>query len=372
MKIDLLRGHNLRCFETVEIAPGPRLNWLVGPNGAGKTTLLEAVYTLSHGRSFRASGREALTRRGQSHYDIYAEVQHEAGSHHRLGLARDDACWTIRVDGTPHTTLLPLLECCAVACFEPGSHGLIAGRAEERRRFLNWGVFHVEHGSLSAWRNYCRALRQRNALIRAQAPDSQFEPWEIELERFATQLEHTRHPYVEALIPHLRTFAARFLPELGEPRIGYQPGWDLQFGLAAQLTSQRGRDRQRGHTRHGPHRADWSLEFELAPSREYLSRGQTKLAALICVLAQAALFADQKGEWPILCMDDLGSELDADHQGTVLEWLVAQPVQAWMTTTAMPPTPSSPLTRMFHVEQGASSPGGNTGSGSIAYNGAFA
>lgn len=353
MRIELLRAHHLRCFETVEIAPGPRLNWLVGANGAGKTTVLEAVHILSHGRSFRAAGREALIRRGQLGYDVYAELRHERGSRYRFGLARENGRWQIRIDGTTCATLLPLLESCAVTCFEPGSRALIAGASEERRRFLNWGVFHVERGSMALWRDYRRALRQRNALLRAQAPDLQFEPWEREMERFAQGLEAGRRAYVNSLVPHLRAFAVRFLPELGEPRFAYRPGWDVEDGFASQLAGQRERDRRRGHTRYGPHRADWSLCFDHAPAREYLSRGQTKLAALVCVLAQAARFAEHAGEWPILCVDDLGSELDTHHQEQVLEWLKGQPIQAWITATAPPLDLGLSSTAMFHVEHGA-------------------
>ena len=74
MNIELLRATNLRCFEKLEFAPAPGLNWLVGPNGAGKTTVLEAAYLLSHGRSFRAGGRTAPRRQGAEDYLVYAEV----------------------------------------------------------------------------------------------------------------------------------------------------------------------------------------------------------------------------------------------------------------------------------------------------------
>lgn len=351
MRIELLRAHHLRCFERFEIAPGPRLNWLVGANGVGKTTVLEAVHTLSHGRSFRAAGREALIRRGQLGYDVYAELRHENGSHFRLGMARENARWQIRINGSACTTLLPLLENCAVACFEPGSHALIAGASEDRRRFLNWGTFHVEHDSMTSWRGYRRALRQRNALLRTQATDLQFESWEYEMARFARKLEAARRTYVDSLVPHLRAFSARFLPELGEPCFVYRPGWDVADGFAIQLGEQREKDKRRGHTRYGPHRADWSLCFDRAPAREYLSRGQTKLAALICVLAQAARFAEHAGEWPILCVDDLGSELDTPHQEQVLEWLKAQPIQTWITATTAPLDLGPSSTALFHVEQ---------------------
>src|SRR5690242_7980231 len=126
MRIDLLRAHHLRCFDAVELAPGPRLNWLVGPNGAGKTSLLEAVYLLSHGHSFRAGAGDALVQRDRPGFDLFAELTRE-GCRHRLGLARDAGEWRVQIDGEPRRTLSQLLELCAVVCFEPGSHALITG-----------------------------------------------------------------------------------------------------------------------------------------------------------------------------------------------------------------------------------------------------
>src|SRR6185312_14952717 len=120
MRINLLRARDLRCFEAVEFAPGPAINWLVGENGAGKTTLLEAVYILSHGRSFRAGSRSGLCRQGTSSYLIYAENALDHGSHHRLGLARKDERWEARLDGSDLTTLAPLFKSCPVVCFGLG------------------------------------------------------------------------------------------------------------------------------------------------------------------------------------------------------------------------------------------------------------
>jgi DNA replication and repair protein RecF len=96
------------------------------------------------------------------------------------------------------------------------------------------------------------------------------------------------------------------------------------------------------------------LAFEHAPEREHLSRGQEKLAALICLLAQAKLFREQVGEWPVLCLDDLASELDTDHQRSVLGWLDVVEAQVLITGTSSLPSLDLPHRQrtMFHVEQG--------------------
>jgi len=353
MRIDLLRAHHLRCFESVEIAPGPRLNWLIGPNGAGKTSLLEAVYLLSHGHSFRGA-RDALIQRDRSGFDLFAELSRKQTGH-RLGLARQEGDWRVQIDGEPRPTLAPLLELCAVVCFEPGSHALITGAAELRRRFLDWGVFHVEHHSLDRWRNYRRALRQRNALLKQDGGADQFGFWEAELGRLGELIDQSRRAYFDVLQQHVFGLASALLPELGEPQLGFRSGWNCEQPLQELLAVHRAQDIARGHTRLGPHHADWRLEFERAPGREFLSRGQTKLAALACVLAQAAVFASQWEEWPILCLDDLTSELDEAHQGLVLEWVAGHPAQVWLTATQRAGTSWSDAER-FHVERGVLSP----------------
>jgi DNA replication and repair protein RecF len=247
-----------------------------------------------------------------------------------------------------------LVESCAVVCFEPGSHELINGAADERRRYLDWGVFHVEHGFLEQWRRYQRALRQRNSALRNGAGNESLEPWEVEMAVTGAALTRMRQSYFDQLRPILDQVLAEFLGELGAPTVGFDRGWKDGVDLAAAWVESRQRDRDRGHTGRGPHRADWSIGFEVAPRREHLSRGQEKLCALALVLAQARLFAELKGEWPVVCLDDLGSELDQAHQARVVELVHASGAQVLLTGTELPAAVQNLPggCRLFHVEQG--------------------
>ena len=158
MKFESLRIAGLRCLEAVSLTPAPGINVFVGANGAGKTSVLEAAYLLSHGRSFRAGSRDVLLKRGANALSVFAEVRAEDGRTRRLGLGREGGRWVARVDGDTAASLGALVQECAVVCFEPGSHDLIAGASDERRRFLDWGLFHVEHAFVNQWRRYQRAL----------------------------------------------------------------------------------------------------------------------------------------------------------------------------------------------------------------------
>jgi DNA replication and repair protein RecF len=139
---------------------------------------------------------------------------------------------------------------------------------------------------------------------------------------------------------------------LGVCDLRYRRGWLEEEDLSDQLRQHRNRDFSRGHTTLGAHRADWSIAFDAAPLREHLSRGQEKLTALACVLAQAELFAEHLGEWPVVCLDDLASELDQTHQAAVVGQLTAGGAQVLLTGTEMQTSLATVPSRVFHVEQG--------------------
>lgn len=353
MWLQSLRIRGLRCLADVTIPLQPGVSIFAGPNGAGKTSVLEAAFLLSHARSFRSGAKDALLQRGAESLSTFAELQHLDGRVRRIGLGRQGARWDARMDGES-VSLGELVGECAVVCFEPGSHALIAGGAEERRRYLDWGVFHVEHEFIGAWRRYQRALKQRNSLLRSPntVSESLFLPWETELDATATLIDRFRALYLEALRPHIAEATAGLLPELGAVEIRYRRGWADDATLGEVLASQRGRDLARGHTTAGSHRADWSIAFEQAPQREHLSRGQEKLTALGCVLAQAALYAERRGERPIVCLDDLASELDKPHQAAVVEQLRSAGAQVLVTGTEVPEALQGGPAQVFHVEQG--------------------
>ena len=357
MWLESLRIRGLRCLDDVTVPLAAGVTVFAGPNGAGKTSLLEAAFLLSHARSFRSGAREALLKRDADALSIFAELRHADGRARRIGLGRQGVRWEARMDGEG-ISLSELVGECAVVCFEPGSHALIAGGAEERRRYLDWGVFHVEHEFMLAWRRYQRALKQRNALLRSTQPipEAQFLPWEAELAAAATLIDRQRELYLAALRPHLMSSIQGLLPELGLVELRYRRGWAEGADLAALLASQRGRDLARGHTTQGSHRADWSIAFEHAPLREHLSRGQEKLTALACVLAQASLYAERRGEWPVVCLDDLASELDKAHQAAVVGQLRLVGAQVLVTGTEVPEALRDGPRQVFHVERGHLSP----------------
>lgn len=354
MQLTQLRISQLRCFQTVELELMPGLNLLIGPNGAGKSSVIEAVHLLGYGRSFRGRVRDGLIRTGAAHLELYAEWEDDTGRSRRAGLRHSGNSWEARLDGIAAPSLTELCAEIAVVTFEPGSHDLIGGGAEHRRRFLDWGLFHVEPTFLALWRRYARALKQRNALLKSRPAATALLPWDRELAEAGEVLTELREGYLNHLEPILAATAGEFLPELGLAQLEFQPGWKrAELRLADALLLSRDRDLALGYTTTGPHRADWRVDFAELSGREALSRGQEKLTALACVLAQARSYAQDRGGWPVICLDDFASELDFPHQQHVLSAVLSSGAQMLLTGTEIPVVLKELAIafRVFHVEQ---------------------
>ncbi|WP_330970271.1 DNA replication/repair protein RecF, partial [Lysobacter sp. A3-1-A15] len=213
----------------VSFAPSPGLNLITGENGAGKTSVLEALHLMGYGRSFRGRVRDGVIKAGAPAVEVFLEWRSgtrslaPAGTEpeitggpaarlHKAGLRHSGDAWQGRLDGAAVAHLGELCAALAVVTFEPGSHALITGGAENRRRYLDWGLFHVEHEFLPQWRRYARALKQRNALLKTRRPDAQLDAWEHELAEAGEPLSRRRQLYLDALQPHFATVLAELTP----------------------------------------------------------------------------------------------------------------------------------------------------------------
>ncbi|MCL7714851.1 DNA replication/repair protein RecF [Stenotrophomonas mori] len=358
MHIVRLAMSHLRRFDSVALSPRQGINLITGGNGAGKTSLLEALHLMAYGRSFRGRVRDGLVRKGAEHLEVFVEWQERQGGMmvgRRAGLRHSGQAWTGRLDGDDVHQLGTLCAALAVVTFEPGSHALVSGGGETRRRFIDWGLFHVEPDFLAMWRRYTRALKQRNALLKAGAAPRQLDAWDAELADAGEPMTLRRQDYLERLQARTVAIAATLAPGLELRALHLQAGWRRhELSLADALLLARDRDRAAGYTSVGPHRADWSVEFATIPGRDALSRGQAKLTALSCLLAQAADYAGQRGEWPVIALDDLAAELDREHQERVLGQLRDTPAQVFITATETPSGLAGSLRPAvrFHVEHG--------------------
>lgn len=327
------------------------MNCFIGGNGAGKTSILEALAVLSKGRSFRTGQISSLIGPDINHFQVITRIQSEVGESHQLGMERGADYWNARHNGSDVAQLSELTELIPYVLLEPSSHTLVSGAPDGRRKYLDWGVFHVEHNFLMLWRHYARTLKQRNAALR-QSNAIMVESLDPQLIQLGEKLNSARMRHLDRLSDMLKLKIPMFNQSLENIKLSYRKGWSGD-SLESALDLALDKDFERGSTGPGPHRADLHFSLNGVSARERLSRGEQKAMTAALVMAQAELICES-GEKPLLMLDDLSSELDENHLSKVLQAGLDLGVQIWLTGTVMVPAIAAcgRSYTMFHVEQG--------------------
>jgi DNA replication and repair protein RecF len=341
---------NLRCWELarLDLHPGHNLIW--GDNASGKTSLLEGVFILGRGRSFRTRSSERLIRHSQSQLTVFGRT--DDGIARPIGVQVSAQGTVGKVGGHFVQSLAELSSAFAVQVIEPGIHRLLEEGGHRRRRWMDWGVFHVEPSFISHWAAYTRALKQRNAALRAQPAQASL--WEPELARLGELVGASRALFLEKLHSHWVAVASQLLGT--EIELHYAQGWAQASSLAEALAQSRERDLRRGVTHVGPHRGDILIRARGKLARDVLSRGQQKLAAIAMTLAPLFLIRELQGHSPSLLLDDPAAELDQRRLEIFAAKIAELRCQRIVTALSTNLDPLGPPDRVFHVEHGRVEP----------------
>lgn len=352
MPLTRLSLSHFRNITAAELELSPRFNLIVGANGSGKTSLLEALFYLGRVRSFRTAKPRHLIQSGADRFRLIGRLADAEGTEQTLGIERGPGGQTLRFAGRPVRQLAELVRALPIQLLHPDSHLILEGGPRYRRRYLDWGVFHVEHAYYGAWQRYSRALRQRNAALRSGARARDLAAWTPALLEAAEALHGLRTQYIAQLLPYVHSNLAT-LVDLPGLEFRYQPGWPEEEGLEAALTARLDSDARRGFTQAGPHRADLLPVLDGVPAIERVSRGQQKQLVTALLLAQAELMMETNRQTCLFLIDDLPAELDAGHRARVLERLHHLGSQVFVTTTDAEAIPTAAGEgRRFHVEHG--------------------
>ncbi|SDT12904.1 DNA replication and repair protein RecF [Halopseudomonas xinjiangensis] len=348
----------VRNLQPVTLHPSPRINIISGANGSGKTSLLEAIHILGLARSFRSTRLQPVIQYEKQSCTVYGELQSGSSAKHSLGVTRDrEADYQIRIDGRTANAASELATILPLQLINPDSFRLLEGAPKQRRQFLDWGVFHVEHQFLATWQRLQKALKQRNSLLRRGRIDrSVLAVWDSELVAAGERIDAFRQHYISRLKPVFEATLGSLL-DLEGLSLSYNRGWDKDRTLQAVLESQLDRDVQIGHTQAGPQRADLRLRIRGLNAVEVLSRGQQKLVVSAMKIAQGVLLKDLgRGSSCLYLVDDLPSELDKKHREALCQLLSSLECQIFITCVEASQLHGSwdgdtPLA-MFHVEHG--------------------
>src|SRR6266851_5673165 len=196
MSLIELTVEDLRCLQRAELALDPRRNLIWGSNGSGKTSLLEGIFLLGRGRSFRTRNSERLIRHGQPRLTVFGRTDGIPAQ--AVGVQVSRAGGTIaRINGATAASLTELSEAFPVQVIDPGVHKLVEEGGFRRRRWMDWAVFHVEHGFADLWVRYTRAVKQRNAALRHQP--QQASVWDPEVARLGELIADARRRMLDEM-----------------------------------------------------------------------------------------------------------------------------------------------------------------------------
>lgn len=310
-----LQVSHLRNLNDVSIVLSPDVNLFYGKNGSGKTSLLEAIALLGLGRSFRSHKIRSVIEHDQSKLTVFAELASVDNHKITIGLQKSRSGQNvIRVNGDNIQSAISLAQQLPLQIINADSFLLLEGSSSQRRRFLDWMVFHVKPEFSDIWKRLQRIIKQRNSMLKHDKISYQdIAVWDLEFVSVSNKINALRK---EVFIDFKECFFddSNQFNNLGFTiDIAYIAGWNEEESFANVLEANFLRDSRSGYTHSGPHRADLRFNVGSQLAADVLSRGQEK--ALICSLhiVQAHLFSAKTNRHCVFLVDDLLAELDVDN-----------------------------------------------------------
>ncbi len=355
MRIEHLQAEGVRNLARLDLSPSTRFVVVSGDNGQGKTNLLEAVYTVATLRSFRTARMADLVGWGHEQARLAARVARGGLTRvYELALTRQGR--SVRLDGKVPRPLARYFGDFNVVMFAPEDLSVPRAAPADRRRFLDRAVFNDAPAHLALAQDYDKVLRSRNRVLKQAEggglPRSQveglLEVYDVQLASYGAQLVVQREAFLARMRPRLQE-AFEAITRTGFPvdlayRRSFAPDGaaegaapvglaDVQAALAAALGGARGADLARATTSVGPHRDVLEFDFRGKEAGAFASQGQLRALVLAWKTSELAMIGASRGELPVLLLDDVSSELDADRNRYLFEHLVGLAGQCFISTT---------------------------------------
>lgn len=352
MHIDWLQIENVRNLTHIRIQPAPQLNILVGQNASGKTSILEAIYLLSRARSFRTSRINEVIQHNKPSLMVTAGLRYSRAGLVNTGIEKGAGNTTLHFNGENVKKISTQASNIPLILIAPDVDNPVLGTPKQRRHWLDWAMFHVEPAYLEDWRDYHRALRSRNALLKDPGKDSDtITGWEQVMQETAGKITAQRQRFLKIISENLESVADGLLPF--KSRVELYRGWQNGDSLQTCLEKHRAGDRQIGYTRYGIHCSDIRFFADERSLATVCSRGQIKLFLILLLVSQAQTIEAITGNKPMYLLDDYKAEVDGAAGNLIMELMRKQEAQVFFTTTEFgQPDPAFTDTKMFHVEHG--------------------
>lgn len=310
-------------FKELQLSSG--INLITGPNGSGKTALLEAIYHLSAGHSFRTKLLSDLISHGKDHFVVRGMFDNDDVRALKKTLSGQIKA---RLNHVNLQSIGAYAKDLPILLIYQDIFQIIDCGPTHRRMLLDWGLFHVEHDYFDIWRQYKKALSQRNALLKSPASYDICLPWTKQLIAYGHKLDKMRSAYFEQLSPLFNSYLKKL--STIDIELSYKNGLQGLIdkeAIYALYDKSFNKDNQYGYTQYGPHKADIHIKTPDTKVKNILSRGQQKMILLALKLAQSKLLKKPC----IYLLDDISAEMDRDNLKEMLNLIREQENQVFMT-----------------------------------------
>lgn len=339
---------NYRNYEHLEVNFPQKINLLQGANAQGKTNLLEAIYYLALGRAYRSFREDPLIKWGQQFFLIKGEVENRHGLVNLAVLVDQTQAVTrkeIKVNSLKIERLSDFFGNLTAVLFAPENLNIVQGTPALRRKLLDDDLSQVSPGYYLLLQKHRQLLKQRNHLLKkikiTGKGYSQIEVWDEQLKTTAAQIINKRLAVLEKLNPLTRLMQRKLTGGKENLELKYlfnrtqeiKKGVDLVSIIESTAQEVKEREYRRGITLWGPQRDDFLLTLNGQNLKIYGSQGQQRTAVLAIKLAELEFFKSESGEYPLLLLDDVLSELDTQRRLYLLNIIQEKPIQCFLTTT---------------------------------------
>lgn len=339
--------NDYRNYESALVEFCDGINVLCGDNAQGKTNLLEAIYFCSVGRSPRTPRDKELIRKGCERGRIKLTQEDRGGLNSVEILLDRSENKRVAVNGMPISRMGELMGVVAAVYFSPDEMRIIKDAPGDRRRFMDIALCRMSKAYFYLLGRYNKILAQRNRLLKSgRATDDVLDVWDAQLVSEGSKIVKTRRGYVNRLGEYARE-SHEYLSDGKESLSLEYEGFagesteEISASFAAELMRNRERDKTLCFTSAGVQKDDIAVKIGDIDVRAYGSQGQQRTAALSLKLSEMELHKAQSGEYPVLLLDDVLSELDPYRQRKLIER--GRKYQTVITCTHLPAEISSAL-----------------------------
>ena len=324
---------NFRLFRELDLNLNKENLLILGPNGSGKTSVLEAINLLISRRSIRTRNLKECINDESEGFSLGLEIKNknEVLTIKAAKQANKRITIKTKVGNTKgNKESLPIVQ-----FIQAKDLRIIEGETELRRDFFNKTMFHVEHSSEIDYKNYKKALSQRNISLKRKASEGELKVWNETLIDTGNILAERQKTFFERIFKKILEEKVKNResrePFLNQIKVVFKKGWPGSISLKKALDETAEKDRALGYTSVGPHRLDFKYFIKNKLAKSFLSRGQQKLLILLSFFKFNDILATTNKAGIVYLIDDITSELDQENLAIVLEQAIELKAQLLIT-----------------------------------------